>query len=189
MSTHELYDVLERICNLIRGELRAYGVQHGLQPVQLDALAYLVQCNRYSDTPHAVTEFLGLTKGTVSQSLKVLEAKGLVRKIPDKSDKRVVHLKPTTRGRRLVGQAIPGRRLAEGLAMVNHPDNADLSKMLGELLRGIQHANGLKSFGACRSCRFNRKTRTGFLCGLTSEPLSADDTLKICREHEYDTNS
>lgn len=185
MSARELYDALERISNLIRGELRAFGVRHGLQPVQLDALAYLAQCNRYSDTPQAVTEFLGLTKGTVSQSLKALEAKGLVRKLADKQDKRMVHIKPTAKGNKLIEHAIPGQRLARGLNSSEHVIGSDLAVALRSLLLGMQHANGLKSFGPCHSCRFNRTTRDGFLCGLTNEPLSKDDTKRICREHQY----
>ncbi len=62
-----------------------------LQPVQLSALHYLARCNRYSDTPLGVTEYLGLTKGTVSQSLKVLEGRGLISKLPDARDRRSVH--------------------------------------------------------------------------------------------------
>jgi DNA-binding MarR family transcriptional regulator len=51
------------------------GAAHGLQPVQLEVLNYLSSCNRYSDTPMAVTEYLGQTKGTVSQTIKTLEKK------------------------------------------------------------------------------------------------------------------
>nr|MBA3613554.1 MarR family transcriptional regulator [Nitrospirales bacterium] len=71
MSAQEANDVLERLTNLQRMEARAFGLRYGLQPVQMEALTYLTQCNRYSNTPQAVAEYLGLTKGTVSQSLQV----------------------------------------------------------------------------------------------------------------------
>ena len=38
-------------------------------------LFYLNQANRFSNTPQALTEYLGLTKGTVSQTVLVLESR------------------------------------------------------------------------------------------------------------------
>ena len=70
-------------------------------------LHYLSVCNRYSDTPMAVTEYLGQTKGTVSQTLKVLEKKALLFKEPDKDDKRVMHLKLTEQGQAAVARQHP----------------------------------------------------------------------------------
>ena len=84
MNVHDSQDLLERLNNLLRMEMRAFGLSYGLLPVQIEALTYLTRCNRYSDTPQAVTEYLGLTKGTVSQSLKVLEQKGFFGKFRTK---------------------------------------------------------------------------------------------------------
>ena len=75
--SEDLFNIIERLANVLRQEVRAEGQSLGLQPVQQEALYYLSICNRYSDTTLAVTEYLGLTKGTVSQSLKVLENKTL----------------------------------------------------------------------------------------------------------------
>ena len=44
-----------------------------LEPVHLATLRYLCNCNRFSNTASAITEYLGQTKGTISQTLKVLE--------------------------------------------------------------------------------------------------------------------
>ena len=40
--------------NLVRADVRAVCHASGVRPVQLEALHYLTQCNRYSDTPQAV---------------------------------------------------------------------------------------------------------------------------------------
>ncbi|MCP4325394.1 MAG: MarR family transcriptional regulator, partial [Alteromonadales bacterium] len=63
---NELFNIIERLANLLRQEIRLAGKELGLQPVQQEALYYLSICNKYSDTTLAVTEYLGLTKGTVS---------------------------------------------------------------------------------------------------------------------------
>lgn len=185
MSVTEFHDILERLCNLLRMEMRGFGMKFGLQPVQIEALTYVTQCNRYSDTPQAVGEYLGLTKGTVSQSLKVLEQKGLLRKQHDKQDKRIVHLAPTAKGRKLIEQAIPAKGLEGALAITNSLQVGELAEVLRSVLREMQHINNRKSFAACHTCRFNEQHVKGAVCGLTQEPLSVQDIQLICREHQY----
>ena len=185
MSAREIYDVLERLCNLVRMEMRSFGQQYGVQPVQLEALTYLTHCNRYSDSPQAVGEYLGLTKGTVSQSLKVLEKKGFLRKQQDREDKRVVHLTPTAKGRRLVEQSIQANGLEAALGNTKWSRERDIQHGLHTILRTMQHQNNRKTFAACHTCRFNEQHHDGFVCGLTKEPLSQKDIQLICREHQY----
>ena len=66
VNSNLIYDYVERLSELLRVDARRAGAAHGLLPVQLEALHYLSICNCYSDTPMAVTEYLGQTKGTVS---------------------------------------------------------------------------------------------------------------------------
>ncbi len=185
MNVRDVHDLLERLSNLLRMEMRALGQKYGLVPVQIEALTYLTQCNRYSDTPQAVTEYLGLTKGTVSQSLKVLEQKGFLRKEPDTRDKRIVHLAPTTKGKKLIEQSIPAKGLESALAMTSSLQADELAEILRTILREMQHMNNRKTFAACHTCRFNEHHEKGYVCGLTHEPLSAREVNLICREHQY----
>ncbi|MBT5027915.1 MAG: winged helix-turn-helix transcriptional regulator [Nitrospinaceae bacterium] len=185
MSLPEVNEVLERLCNLLRMETRAFALKYGLQPVQMEALTYLTQCNRYSDTPQAVGEYLGLTKGTVSQSLKILEQKGLLRKQTDKQDKRIVHLSPTVKGKNLIKHTSADKTLTPSLAKANSKKISELNSVLRSTLIEMQKANQRKAFAACHTCRFNEKNEKGSVCGLTHESLSVQDVQLICREHEY----
>jgi DNA-binding MarR family transcriptional regulator len=186
-----LHDHLERLCNLLRAQARAAGAGLGLQPVQLDALHYLALCNRYSDTPQAVTEYLGLTKGTVSQTLKVLVARALVDKMSDSNDRRVIHLRVTAAGQALLAQVAPAPLLRRAMVEIPDPEVDGLVEGLRGLLRAVQQANGLKTFGVCATCRFNQEAiaaqgqDAGRRCGLTGETLTDSDVARICREHEY----
>lgn len=185
MSLPEVNDILERLSNLLRMETRAFGLKLGLQPVQMEALTYLTQCNRYSDTPQAVGEYLGLTKGTVSQSLKILEQKDLLRKQPDKNDKRMVHLIPTVKGKNLIKNALADKSLTPSLAKSGALKINKLTSVLQSALREMQMTNKRKAFAACHTCRFNEKIEKGYMCGLTRETLSVKEIQLICREHEY----
>jgi DNA-binding MarR family transcriptional regulator len=179
----QLEDYLERLCNLMRSQGRGPAAACGLQPAQMEALRYLARCNRYSNTPLAVAEYLGTTKGTVSQTLKVLEAKGLVTKVGDPKDRRMVHLVPTDQGLEILHQARRDSVPQGSLEASGGPDLSALVTGLRRLLRALQTANGLRSFGACASCRFNHRTLEGIRCGLTGESLAECELGQICREH------
>src|ERR1700758_2632729 len=94
-----LLELVERLGNLMRTELRKSGSDEGLQPVHVQALIYLSRANRYSNTPQALAEYLGLTKGTVSQTLLVLDRRGLIERYQDDVDRRVVRLRLSAAGK------------------------------------------------------------------------------------------
>jgi DNA-binding MarR family transcriptional regulator len=185
MNTEEIYEYLERIANLIRTDVRRAGIASGLQPVQLEALHYLSRCNRYSNTPVAVAEFLGLTKGTVSQTLGVLEANRLIEKQADARDRRVVHLRLTAEGEQIVAESIPPQVLKSAIERLSEGEGEEIAGLLDQILRRLQQANGLKTFGACKTCRHHlREAGDARRCSLTTEPLTDLDAEKICREHD-----
>jgi len=184
-DAREVHDLIERLCNLVRADARVICNEYGMRPVQLAALKFLTQCNRYSDTPQSVADFLGLTKGTVSQTLKVLEQKGLLCKQRDANDKRLVHLKPTAKGRRLVERAVPGETLTLGVEKLSNSESQVTVEALRVLLRSVQKANDLKTFAPCHTCRFNQQREGGYFCELTGELLAEQDVALLCREHQY----
>jgi DNA-binding MarR family transcriptional regulator len=185
MTANQMYEQMERIANLMRASVRRTGISKGLQPVQVEALHYLHRCNLISNTPMAVAEFLGLTKGTVSQTLAVLENAGLVTKTMDEKDRRVVHLTLTADGTQVLEEAIPPSSLNSALEGMANTDIQSLGVALQSLLVSLQQANGLKTFGVCSSCRFHETDGGGNgKCKLTGEGLAASEHEKICREHK-----
>ncbi|CAI8805892.1 MarR family winged helix-turn-helix transcriptional regulator [Methylocaldum szegediense] len=185
MNTDLIYDYLERIANLIRTDVRRMGIARGLQPVQLEALHYLSRCNRYSNTPVAVADYLGLTKGTVSQTLGVLESSGLIEKQADRNDRRVVHLNLTDEGLRVVSDSIPPNVFRFAVNGLSENSRSEITASLNRVLRELQTANNLKTFGSCKTCRHHLIQDDGTRqCGLTKEWLTESDAEKICREHQ-----
>ncbi len=190
MDTREVSYLIERLGNLVRSDARAACNEYGLKLVHFETLRYLSQCNRYSDTPLAVAEFLGVTKGTVSQTLEMLEQKGLLRRWSDTKDKRLVHLDPTAKGRELIGRIVSvsaavRERVVQGIGKIPFADNQVSVDSLRALLRSVQIANNSKTFAPCYTCRFNLKRECDYLCGLTNEPLAEHDVALLCREHQY----
>ncbi|MGR9054182.1 MAG: MarR family winged helix-turn-helix transcriptional regulator [Gammaproteobacteria bacterium] len=183
MATVDIYKVIERMAALIRSEERKRCTELGIQAVHLQVLDYLSRCNRYSDTPAALTNYLGMTKGTVSQTLLLLERKGFVRKQPDFNDKRMVHLQLTPAGKDILQRAVPNE-LFEHAAAILEQDYPNLrEEVYIDALTALQRAHKSHSFGLCKTCKYFTETSNGFFCGLTKEPLSQQDSEKICQEH------
>jgi len=182
-SKQKIESILDRLGHLHRAYQRDFAYANGLNLRQLEALLFLSNCNKYSDTPLALSEYLGLTKGTISQTVISLEEKKLVQKKTDPKDRRLVHLHLTPKGLQLVRKCTEGSDRAKALNTSSDLD--EIEDRLTELLREIQHANGYRTFGACHTCKFFRPKGLGqhHQCGLTLEPLYVKESLRICREH------
>lgn len=170
-----LYLLLERIGNLLDQESRAIATRHDLALAQLQALHYLSRANRFSDTLSALADFLGATKGTVSQTVTSLERKGLVERVDDARDRRVSHCRPTASGERLVREWLPPPALAQ-------VDGEAAVGALEDLLVALIRARGGATFGVCRTCAHFRAE--GPRCDLVQEPLAEAESALLCREHQ-----
>jgi DNA-binding MarR family transcriptional regulator len=183
-----LLESIACIARLAQGELRARATEIGLQLVHLQALAYLARANRYSNTAVALTDFLGTSKGTVSQSLRLLEDAGLIRREADEMDRRVVRLALTARGRKALDSLTFARQWDAAVAALPAGEAAAADEALTGALRAVQRSGGTLTFGVCRSCdHFRIEGAAAFRCGLTGEPLSVQDSTLICREHRIAT--
>jgi DNA-binding MarR family transcriptional regulator len=159
----------------------------GLNPAQWEALRFIARANRFSRTPAALAQYLGSTRGTVSQTLIALEQKGHIERQSSERDRRSVTLVLTPLGERSLKND-PILALASDLGKAGPERLRSLIETLREALHAMIARNGGRALGACHSCRHFRK-RGGNLpfpyhCNLLDEPLSEDDSRAICIEQE-----
>ena len=175
---------LERLARV----MRAREHEDGLNPAQREALRYLARANRFSDSPGALTRYLGATKGTVSQTLMALERKGFIAKAPRAGGRKSVRLTLTEKGREALSRD-PWSDLAASAEELGGKTKRRLHRGLAELLAREVERAGLASFGTCSSCRyFRERGRDGaspgpHLCMLFEDGLTQDDAGRICVEH------
>lgn len=158
----------------------------GLNPAQWEALRYLARANRFSRTPGALADYLGSTRGTVSQTLITLEQKGFVARGASRRDRRSLELGLTPAGAAALAED-PLLALAGDIAAA-----ADSPALLAEGLRATLRAavarNGRRAFGICHACRHFRRapepSPAPYHCALLDEPLGEEDSLAICLEQE-----
>jgi hypothetical protein len=103
----------------------------------------------------------------------------LLTKARDPAHGRRVHLRLTPQGLAILGGSWTERVQA---ALCAEPASARLDETLVDVLAALQRINGRRAFGVCRQCAHFRADAGGAHCGLTGEPLAAEQTGKICRE-------
>lgn len=183
MNTYEIYRAVERLGELMKVSTRQLGAEFGLQPVQLEVLHYLTLCNRYSDNVMAVAEYLGQTKGTISQTVKVLEQKGFIEKVPDSKDKRASHLQVTDKGRELITDKLPDRQFQQAIAALSDNKQETLLLSLNDLVSALIQSNKINTFGVCKTCKYNVRREEKYHCTLLNVELKSPEVEKLCREH------
>ena len=172
--------LLERLGALIQQSVRDDAARHGLLPIHIQVLHYLMRANRYSELPIAIAEYVGITRGTVSQTLAVLERKGLLTKESDAHHGKRLHLKLTPAGESALSESWV-ERVEEALCE-RVIEAAALESTLRNLLLAMQRVNGQRAFGLCRQCAHFLTEESGARCGLTHESLATEQTDRICRE-------
>ena len=179
-SAEHIAALIERIGRLLSTDAHAAG----LLPVQWEVLRYLHRANRFSRTPAALTAYLGLTKGTVSQTLRTLEGKGLVQKRVDPGDRRSKRLSLSDAARRLL-QEDPLAETAAATGRLPEPQRAALARALEAILSTRLEARKRQPFGQCRDCRYFASQHAAGApnyCLLLEEPLAAEESGSICHE-------
>jgi DNA-binding MarR family transcriptional regulator len=177
--------LVERLGNLMRTELRRTGSDEALQPVHLQSLIYLSKANRYSNTPQALAEYLGLTKGTVSQTLLLLDRRGLIERFEDDIDRRVVRLRLSSAGERLLYESQPALAWQNATRNISPNRIRNATSALREALATLQEDNEGTVFGVCGSCSWCQKlSQRIYRCGRMGDRLSGPETRKLCRIYE-----
>ena len=184
VESHNVANLLNRLSRI------AHAVQfsHGLNPAQWEALRYIGRANRYSASPTALADYVGSTKGTVSQTLIALESKGFVRRVRNDCDRRKVSLALTDQGIELLAQD-PLCHLAEAAGVIGEDEQSHIVKGLRMMLDDLCIRQGAQNFGVCGDCCHLRKDASnpdgaGGVCGMTTDRLAVDELDRLCVNFE-----
>lgn len=185
VSGADIMQLVERLSRL----LRARDHQDGLNPAQREALRYLGRSNRFSNSPIGLARYLGATKGTISQTIKALERKGLLSKRLRPDSGKTMELKLTAEGEAALARD-PWLEVARAADQLGGKTRRRMQRGLDDLLRAELARHGASSFGTCLSCRFFREQEGTEASGgphhclhfKTGLPATA--TGQICAHHQ-----
>ena len=177
--------LIERLARLMRANEHS----EGLNPAQWEAIRFLSRANRFSNSPGALTRYLGATKGTISQTILALVRKGYVTKAIRSEEKRSVQLALTGAGRDML-EKDPWQRLEEASKDLSDKTRRRMAKGAKSLISGELRRKGSPSFGDCTTCRYFREDghenhpQGPHLCMHFNSPLTDSERTGICVAHE-----
>ena len=96
MCARETAELLVQVGRLVQAE----GYDGELSPAQWMALRFFARANQFSRNPSAFAEFQATTRGTATQTIKLLEAGGYLVREPSKADRRSIRLRLTSKGKK-----------------------------------------------------------------------------------------
>lgn len=152
-----------------------------LNPAQARALDYLSRANRFSRAPSHVADYLGATRGTVSQTLKALERKGLIQVVPNREDRRSHRYDLTADGANRAGRDRASEAFLDRLAA---EDREALDQGLRAALAAVCEATGAGAYGICGLCRHHEADGGVRRCTLWNAALAPPEAAQICHRQE-----
>jgi len=160
------------------------GAAASLTPSQWSALRFLARANRFSRTVSAVAAFQATTRGTASQLIKGLEAKGLLRRTADARDRRTARLDLTEAGL-AQPQHDPFVHLVEAASTLAVDERDVLADLLRRLAVAVVQRRQQAFAGECGQCRHleHADVPAGDIrmrCGFSGEGLTATDAGQVC---------
>ena len=116
--------------------LREYELGHG----EWTLLRHLaMEGPPHRSSPGRLAKREGLSSGAMTNRLDQLEKAGLVRRLPDREDRRALHVELTDKGHKLWADSISAQASKEArlAAALNDRELAQLNKLLRKVLAGL----------------------------------------------------
>lgn len=160
----------------------------GLNPAQWSALRYFERANRFSRTVSAFAEYHGTTRGTASQTIRVLVKKGYLRRLPALHDRRSFRLDLTERAQQELGSD-PFAEFVSAAGTLPPEQCSALARGLQAMLAQVLEKRAQRPFGVCTTCEHlcaldgQNDERCGFYCRLQNESLAEQELGRICVDH------
>nr|WP_245596823.1 MarR family transcriptional regulator [Leisingera aquimarina] len=159
---------------------RAEDAGSELTAAQWAALRFIARANRVSRTPSAFASFQATTRGTASQCLKSLVAKGFLARQRSETDGRSVRFEVTVRGWDQL-ERDPLRHLITAIERLEVSSRAGLVHALAVLTADLANLRSAPAFGTCNACAHYTAGRddTGY-CDCVAVDLAPDEIGKLC---------
>lgn len=176
---------LERISEAFRVLLWTESKENSLSPIQIQILIFIYYHSSEKCKVSYLADEFNMTKPTISDSVKVLLAKGLVAKEIDAEDTRSYNLSLTDEGVKIAQKASLFASSIE--RPINDLTVEQKNVMLNVLLKLIHDLNksGIITIQRmCFTCVNYQNDNNGHYCKLLRSPLAENELRVDCPEHE-----
>jgi DNA-binding MarR family transcriptional regulator len=125
------------------------------------ALRFFARANQFSRNPSAFAEFQATTRGTATQTIKLLEAGGYLVRESSKADRRSIRLRLTSKGKKALARD-PFEVLVRAVDLLDAKERTAMRRALHQVLSTLATSGAHRQIGICQDCmHFGREMRWG----------------------------
>lgn len=175
---------LERVADAFKVLLLDKGKALGLSPIQIQMLVFV---SRHSNTlctvSHLAKEF-NLTKATISDAIKTLEKKTLIKKQFSKTDHRTFTIVLTKKGISATEEAASFSSPVNNiLSNLGEEEKSKFYGTLSKMILGLHYLGHLPEQRLCYTCSHFESKQGSAFCNHFDSKLSSDDIRLDCVGH------
>lgn len=158
---------------------RSEDARSELTAAQWTCLRFFDRANGSTRTPSGFASFQATTRGTASQIIKSLEARGLIVRTRSDRDRRSVSFDLTRAGHDMLAQD-PLADLIGVIGGLGREERESFLLTLSRLASALAQRREMPAFGTCRDCRHFGTTDEAAYCACMAADLAAEDIDKLC---------
>ena len=177
---------MERIAQAFRVLLWNESKELSLSPIQIQLLIFLLFHSEEKRKVSYLADEFNMTKATISDSIKVLEQKKLIRKVNDKDDTRSYYIYLTGKGMEIAKQtATFTRQIEEPIAQLNSEDKVNLLISLTGIIQHLNQTGVITIQRMCKTCVYfsSGNGKNPHFCHLLNQKLFNADLRLDCPDH------
>lgn len=180
---------LERLSQVFRILLWEKAKKHGLSPIQIQLLIFIRHHSSDKATISYLAQEFNFTKPTISDAIKILEEKKLLKKTTHDTDTRSYTIQLTEAGKKIVlGTENFADPLTKIISQAGITDKMILWQNISNLIVQLNKLEIISVQRTCYNCKhFTIKNENQF-CNLLNQKLLAQDIRIDCEEFEMAEN-
>jgi DNA-binding MarR family transcriptional regulator len=176
---------LERLSQVFRILLWNKAKEHSLSPIQIQLLIFIQYHSSDKTTISYLAQEFNFTKPTISDAIKVLEQKKLIKKFTDSNDTRSYTIQLTASGKKIVTETENfANPLTSIIARSSEAEKEILWQNISNLIIQLNRLELISVQRTCFNCNhYSTKNKTPF-CNLLDQKLDSQDIRIDCEEFE-----
>ncbi|MEO6686355.1 MAG: MarR family winged helix-turn-helix transcriptional regulator [Dyadobacter sp.] len=176
---------LERLSQVFRIFLWEKAKEYSLSPIQIQLMIFIRHHSQDKSTVSYLAKEFNFTKPTISDAIKVLEQKNLIKKNTVSNDTRSYTIQLTEQGKKVVFETENfANPLATIISKSPQPDRLILWENIRNLITQLNNLEVISIQRTCFNCKhYSIKGKIHF-CNLLNQKLQAEDIRIDCEEFE-----
>jgi len=176
---------LERLSQVFRILLWGKAKEYSLSPIQIQLLIFIQHHSADKTTVSYLAQEFNFTKPTISDAIKVLEQKNLIKKNTDNKDTRSYTIQLTASGKKIVSETENfANPVTEIITKSNEADKLILWENISNLILLLNRQGIISVQRTCFNCgHYTVKNKNAF-CTLLNQKLLTKDIRIDCEEFD-----